>query len=65
MNKLKELIDGKGIRQTYLAEKLNVSKQTITNWVKVYSSPDINQAQKLKEILNLDSIDQLTVKKAS
>lgn len=65
MNNLKQIIEEKGIKQAYLAKQINVSKQTITNWIKGYSQPDIKQAQKIKEILNLKSIDELLEKKAS
>jgi len=65
MNNLKQIIEKKGIKQTYLAKELEVSKQTITNWIKGYSQPDIKQAQKIKEILDLKSIDELIEKKAS
>jgi len=59
MNNLKQLIEEKGFTQTHLAKKLNVTKQTLTNWCKGYTSPNIIQAQKLKEVLGLNSIDEL------
>jgi len=59
MTKLNKLIKESGLKKIYIAEKLDVNLNTITNWVKGYSQPDINQAQKLKEILNLKSIDEL------
>jgi len=56
---LKKILEEKGIKQIYLAKKLNVSKQTLTNWCKGYTSPTLEQAQKLKEIINLKTIDEL------
>lgn len=65
MMKLKEIIKSKGLKQDFIAEQIGVSKHTITNWVKGHTSPDLFQAQKLKEILNLISIDELIDKEAS
>ena len=56
---LDNILKEKGIMQIHLAKKLNVTKQTITNWCKGYTSPTLDQAQKLKEVLNLNSIDDL------
>jgi len=51
MTKLNKLIKESGLKKIYIAEKLDVNLNTITNWVKGYSQPDI--------ILNLKSIDEL------
>lgn len=59
---LSKILEDKGMMQIRLAKKLNVSKQTITNWCKGYTSPTLDQAQKLKEVLNLKSIDELVSK---
>ena len=59
MNNLKKLIENSGLKQIFIAQKLGVTNQTITNWVMGKYSPNIVEAQKLKEILGLDSIDEL------
>ncbi|MCL4415257.1 MAG: helix-turn-helix domain-containing protein [Actinobacteria bacterium] len=59
MIKLNELIKKSGYQKEYIAKKMGVSIYTISHWVNGKTSPTLNQAQKLKEILNLDSIDQL------
>jgi len=59
MANLNEQIRKSGLKKKYIADKLGINLNTITNWVKGYSSPNINQAQQLKEILHLKSIDEL------
>jgi DNA-binding XRE family transcriptional regulator len=53
------LIKKSGYKKEKIAEFLDVSIWTITNWCKGYTSPTLEQAQKLKEVLNLQSIDEL------
>ncbi len=53
------LIKKSGYKKEFIAQQLNVSIWTITNWCKGYTSPTLEQAQKLKEVLNLKSIDEL------
>lgn len=60
-----------GMSQEEVAEKIEVSRQTISNWESGLTIPDIYQAKKLAEIYNL-SLDELlefnlelqTIKKA-
>ena len=59
MNNLSKLIDRSGLKKTFIAKRVGVTKQTISNWVMGRYSPNIIEAQKLKEILGLDSIDEL------
>jgi len=59
MSNLNELIKQSGLKKKHIAKKMSVSVFTINNWVNGHTSPTIKQAQKLKEILNLESIDQL------
>lgn len=58
MTNLKKAIREKGISQTYIAKKIGVNKQTITNWVKGNTYPDIKQAKIISEILDR-SIDEI------
>jgi len=56
---LKELIKVKGYRKDYIIKRMGISLHTLNNWIRGYTSPTIKQAQQLKEILNLKSIDEL------
>ena len=49
------------LSQEDLAEKLGITRQTISNWELNETSPDLNQASKLCDIFNL-SLDELTGK---
>ena len=59
MTKLNELIKDSGLKKRYIAGKLGVNLNTISNWVKGTTYPNSNQLVKLKQILNLKSIDEL------
>ena len=59
---LNKLIKKSGYKKEKIAEFLNVSIWTITNWCKGNTSPTLDQAQKLKEVLNLSTIDELVSK---
>lgn len=57
-NRIKELRKAQSINQDELAEKLFVSRQTISNWENDKSYPDIQSVLLLSEIFNV-SVDQL------
>jgi len=57
-NKLLELRKKNGFSQEQLAEKLGVSRQTISKWELNESSPDLKQAKELSKIFKV-SIDEL------
>ncbi|MBV6716907.1 helix-turn-helix transcriptional regulator [Paenibacillus chitinolyticus] len=52
LNKIKEFRTSKGYSQEYLAEKLNVSRQTIISIEKGKYKPSLNLALKLAKIFN-------------
>lgn len=56
--KLLELRKKKNLSQEELAEKVGVSRQTISNWELGETSPDLKQAGELSKILNT-SLDEL------
>ena len=56
--KLKELREKTGITQEGLADKLFVSRQTISNWETGKSLPDVISIIKLSKIYNV-SVDEL------
>lgn len=48
-----------GLSQENLAEKLNITRQTVSNWESGQTTPDIMQAKALAEIFKI-SLDDLT-----
>jgi transcriptional regulator with XRE-family HTH domain len=57
--KIKELIKKSGLSQKYISKIIGISRFTLSNWAIGKTSPTLEQAQKLKEVLNLNSIDEL------
>lgn len=57
--KLVELRKKLNLTQEKLAEKIGVSRQTLSNWESDITSPDIKQAKELSNIFNI-SLDDLT-----
>lgn len=58
-SKIYELRKKANLSQEHLAEKLNVTRQTISNWEIGQTSPDIFQAKEISKIFNV-SLDELT-----
>lgn len=58
-NKITELRKQLNLSQEELAEKVGVTRQTISKWELEETTPDINQAKKLSNIFNI-SLDELT-----
>ena len=58
-NKILELRKKANLSQEQLAEKMNVTRQTISKWELNETSPDIKQAKELSKIFNV-SLDELT-----
>ena len=56
--KLLQLRKSHKLSQEKLAEKLNVSRQTISKWELGESSPDLKQSKQLSKIFNI-SLDEL------
>lgn len=57
-NKIQNFRKKLNFSQEQLAEKLNVTRQTISKWELEETSPDIKQAKKLSEIFQV-SLDEL------
>ena len=57
-NKILELRKKKGLSQEELGEKVNVTRQTISNWELGETSPNPEQLKLLSKELNI-SIDEL------
>lgn len=58
-NKILELRKQEKLSQEQLAEKMNVTRQTISKWELNETSPDIKQAKELSKIFKV-SLDELT-----
>lgn len=48
-----------GLSQEGLAEKLNITRQTVSNWESGQTTPDISQAKAISQIFKI-SLDDLT-----
>ena len=57
-NKIYELRKKSNLSQEQLAEKLNVTRQTISKWELNETTPDINQAKEISKIFKI-SLDDL------
>ena len=62
-NKLYELRKQKGLSQEELANRLNVSRQTVSKWEVGESSPDMEKLAAISELFDI-SLDDLVLDKA-
>ena len=63
MNKIKEILDTKGIKQTWLSDKLEKSYNMVNSYVQNRRQPSIEDLYKISEILNVDVKDLLVSNK--
>ena len=63
MNRIKEVLDSKGIKQTWLSEKLDKSYNMVNSYVKNRRQPSIEDLYKISEILDVDVKDLLVSNK--
>ena len=63
MNRIKEVLDEKGIKQTWLAEKLGKSYNMVNSYVQNRQQPRLEVLYQIAEILDVDVKDLLTDKK--
>ena len=54
MNRIKEVLEEKGIKQNWLAEKLGKSFNTVNSYVQNRKQPRIEILFKIAKILNVD-----------
>lgn len=54
MNRIKEVLNEKGIKQTWLAEKLGKSFKIVNNYACNRSQPSLETLYKIAEILQVD-----------
>ncbi len=64
MNRIKEVLDEKGIKQTWLAEKLEKSYNMVNSYVRNRRQPSLDDLYKIAKILGVDVRDLLVNNKA-
>ena len=57
MNRIKEVLDERGIKQTWLAEQLGKSFNMVNSYVKNRRQPSLDTLYKIAKILNVDVKD--------
>ena len=63
MNRIKEILESKGIKQTWLSNKLDKSYNMINSYVQNRRQPSIEDLYKISEILEVDVKDLLVSNK--
>ncbi len=63
MNRIKEVLDERGIKQIWLAEKLGKSYNMVNGYVKNRRQPSLELLNKMAEILNVDVKELITSNK--
>jgi putative transcriptional regulator len=59
MNRIKEVLEEKGIKQTWLAEKLDKSYNMVNSYVQNRRQPSIDDLYKIANILDVNAKDLL------
>jgi len=59
MNRIKEILEEKGIKQTWLAEKLGKSYNMVNSYVQNRRQPTIEVLYKIAELLQVEAKDLL------
>ena len=54
MNRIKEILETKGIKQTWLSEQMNKSYNMINSYVQNRRQPSLDDLYKIAEILDVD-----------
>ncbi len=62
MNRIKEVLDEKGIKQVWLAEQLGKSYNIVNSYVQNRSQPSLDVLYKIASILNVQVKDLLVEK---
>jgi len=63
MNRIKEILETKGIKQTWLSVQLNKSYNMINAYVQNRRQPSLEDLYKIAEILDVDVKELLVSKK--
>jgi len=60
MNRIKKVLEEKGIKQVWLAEQLGKSYNMVNSYVQNRRQPSIEDLYKIAELLEVDARDLLT-----
>jgi putative transcriptional regulator len=63
MNRIKNVLEHKGIKQTWLAEKLDKSYNMVNSYVQNRRQPSLEDLYKIAKILDVDVKDLLISEK--
>ena len=63
MNRIKEVLDEKGIKQTWLAEKLGKSYNMVNSYVQNRQQPRLEVMNEIAKILQVDVVDLIVSSK--
>lgn len=63
MNRIKEVLEEKGIKQTWLAEKLGKSYNMVNGYVQNRQQPRLEILNEIADILNVDIRELITSNK--
>ncbi len=63
MNRIKEVLDERGIKQTWLSEQLGKSFNMVNSYVQNRRQPSLETLYKIAEILKVDVKDLIISKK--
>ena len=63
MNRIKEVLEEKGIKQTWLAEKLGKSYNMVNAYAQNRRQPSLDTLYKISELLNTEVRELLNEKK--
>lgn len=63
MNRIKEVLEEKGIKQIWLAEKLGKSYNMVNSYVQNRRQPSIECLYEIAKILNIEAIELLIDRK--
>lgn len=55
--RIKQLIDEKGLKQTFVAEKINVTPQQLNAWINKRAYPRLDRAFELAKVLGCEVND--------
>lgn len=63
MNRIKEVLEERGIKQTWLAEKLGKSYNMVNSYVQNRSQPSLETLNQIADVLNIDVRELITSNK--
>lgn len=63
MNRIKEVLEEKGIKQKWLAEQLGKSYNMVNSYAQNRRQPSLEDLYKIAEILNIEAQELLTKRK--